>query len=228
MSILRSILSPFIDFKNEPKQSGGEPPVEPPRATAAPVTVPQQTATEPKLNTPSSGPVSSAVSATQYHKHFEELIEQANTTNPIFQGTDFKEFIDSKADVEGIADEPTRYKTAFNVLKRAGLTREKLESTGRAYIKVIEQDLKAFNDVYIQQYKTNVEQKQQLLDLKTRELQALNDKINTLKTEIQQVDKGIAESREQLNNNKNAFVIAGENKKKEIEEELAKINQYFS
>lgn len=223
MSILKSILSPFVDFKED--EAEAKKPVTPTSVEPAPVpSQGAQQATAPLANATTFSPATPG----KYGQHFDELIEQANATNPLFKGTDFKEFIDSKIDVEGIADEASRYKTAFNVLKRTGLTKERLDSTGREYIKIIDQDLKAFDAVYQQQYKVNVEQKQQSLEAKTLELKALTDKIATLNNEIQQADKEIAQSRDQLTNNKNAFMLAGEQKKKEIENELSKINQYFS
>ena len=124
MSFLKNILGAFVEFKEEVK------PLQP-QADKAPKPVTAGSA--------SAGNAADIVTgnSSQYDKHFAELIEEANNKNPFFQGTDFKEFIDSKADVEGIADEPTRYRTAFNVLKRAGLTKDKLVSTGREYVNVI-------------------------------------------------------------------------------------------
>ncbi len=162
-----------------------------------------------------------------YHKYFEDLIEEANAKNALFQGTDFKEFIDSKIDVEAIADEATRYKTAFNVLKRTGLTKERLVSTGHQYMNIIDTDLKGFTDAYAQQYKKEVEQNEMLLQKKAAELQELNERITTLSQEIKKVSQEITHSKDQLNSNKEAFIRAGENKMKEIEAELQKIEQYF-
>ncbi|HEX8675801.1 MAG TPA: hypothetical protein VF700_01205, partial [Segetibacter sp.] len=185
------------------------------------------TATAPSY-TPSQATSSSNSSASNdYQKYFENLIEEANAKSPMFQGTDFKEFIDSKIDVEAIADEDMRYKTAFNVLKRTGLTKEKLVTTGQEYIKLIDQDLKGFTDAYNQQYKADVETQEQLLQRKAEELQALNDKISALNQEMKQMSEQVVQNKEKLSANKNAFISAGEEKKNEIQMELQKINQYF-
>jgi septal ring factor EnvC (AmiA/AmiB activator) len=146
----------------------------------------------------------------------------------MFQGTDFKEFIESKSDVEAIADEATRYRTAFNVLKRTGLTKERLLTTGQEYINIIDRDLTSFENAFNQQYKTDVEHKEQLLKQKAQELQALSEKISLLDTEMKQMSQQIVESKEKLNTNKNLFVVAGETKKQEIKTELQKIDTYFS
>ena len=63
---------------------------------------------------------------------------------------------------------------------------------------------------------------------KAKELQALTGKIEILNNEIKQTSQEILAGKERLNTNKNAFVVAGENIKKEIETELKKIDQYFS
>ncbi len=239
MSLLKNILKPFVDFnqedENEASLKEGKLQQKSVRkekvstADNAEVADTNNTATAAAStykSSPATGKSNSA-SSNDYHQYFENLVEEANAKNPIFQGTDFKEFIDSKIDVEAIADEGTRYKTAFNVLKRTGLTKEKLVTTGQQYIKLIEQDLKGFADAYNQQYKADVEQKEQLLQKKAEELQSLNDKISALNQEMKQLSQQIGQNKEKLDTNKNAFISAGEEKKNEIENELQKIDQYF-
>lgn len=234
MSILKYILSPFVEFKpeeNKNAESGLKaqpaknlqvtPDVDAPPAIST-------TAINDSLPAPVSPVSGTSPITSDYHQHFEDLISEANLKNPNFQGTDFKEFIDSKIDVEAIADEGTRYITAFNVLKRAGLTKERLITTGKDYINIIENDIKGFESAYTQQYKTNVEQKDLLLQNKAGELQELNKRIAVLNQEISQMSQDIVQSKEKLNSNKQSFTLAGEHKKKEIQHELQKIDQYFS
>lgn len=236
MSLLKNILKPFVEFKPEDdnhdpsKESKLQKDERKENINSEDNTASAETniATDaPSPSNESSQPASAPASFAEYNKYFENLIEDANAKNPLFQGTDFKEFIDSKIDVEAIGDEETRYRTAFNVLKRTGLTKEKLVTTGQQYIKLIEQDLKGFENAYIQQYKTDVEQKEQLLQKKTQELQALNDKISALNQEMKQMSQQVVQNKEKLNTNKIAFISAGEEKKKEIESELQKIARYF-
>lgn len=100
----------------------------------------------------------------EHQRYFDKLIDEANATNPIFQGTDFKEFIDSKTDIDNISDEETKYRTAFNVLKRTGLTKEKLISTAHEYHNIIGRDLNAFQGAHAQQYQKDVRQTEQLIE----------------------------------------------------------------
>jgi hypothetical protein len=227
MSFLKNILGAFVEFKGEKRneasaqESNQENDVPVVSKVAAGGSVGQTLSDANARSTTTTPPG-------QYQKYFEDLIEEANNKNPIFQGTDFKEFIESKGDVEGIADEATKYRTAFNVLKRTGLTKEKLVSTGREYVNIIDKDVQAFDSVYNDQYKVQVLQKEQQLQQKAQELQTLNEKIENLNKYMKQLSQDILSSKDRLNNNRSSFVAAAENKKKEIETELKKINTYFS
>ena len=229
MGFLKNILGAFVEFEEDKAQPSEQ------KNGSAKVLKSEVLPDKIKPANSDSEHVSSTMvmanhssSSTEYQKHFEELLDEANKTNALFQGTDFKEFIDSKSDVEGIADEATRYRTAFNVLKRTGLTKDKLINTGREYLNVIEQDVKAFENVYTDQYKTKVERKEQQLQQKAHELQILTEKIEALNKEMKQMSQEILTSKNQLTTNKNAFMLAGEKIKQEIQSELQKINEYFS
>lgn len=224
-------MRPFVEFKEEsgeaPSRGAAESTPNENRKSGtndSPQTGAKVTGNIPGID-PSRDPASS--SSSQYEKHFDDLIEEANAGNSIFQGTDFKEFIDSKIDVDAIADEGTRYRTAFNVLKRTGLTKDRLISTGREYINIIERDLSGFADAFNNQYDAEVKQKEGLLKKKTDELQALTEKITSLNKEIKEMSEDVRQSREHLTANKELFNSAGRNKIKEIQEELKKINEYF-
>ncbi len=241
MSLLKQILSPFVEFEEEKKKApekqnsspvttapapepGYIPPVpenvEHPLINASNVPAPaplQTTAAQPPTGSP----------LPEHQQYFENLIDEANAKNPLFAGTDFKEFIDSKTDIGNISDEETRYRTAFNVLKRTGLTREKLITTAHEYHNIIGRDLNAFQSAHAQQYQKEVKQREQLIQKKAEELQALSDKVNALKKEISQISQEMTETKEKLNRNKNSFLLAGEYKQAEIQHELQKIQQYF-
>jgi hypothetical protein len=103
----------------------------------------------------------------EHEQYFEKLINDANAKNPLFQGTDFKEFVDSKVDIDDITDETIKYKTAYNVLRSTGLTKEKLLSTGQEYMNIIGRDLNAFQGAHAQQYKKEVGQKEALVQKKS-------------------------------------------------------------
>jgi predicted nucleic acid-binding Zn-ribbon protein len=159
--------------------------------------------------------------------YFEKLIDEANRTNPLFKGTDYKEFVDSKIDIDDISDEALKYQTAYNVLKSSGLSREKLLATGQEYINLIGRDLNSFKGAFSIKYRKEVGHEEQQIQKKVEELQALVQQMNALKAEINQLTQGINLTREKLNTNRSSFLLAGENKQHEIETELQKIAQYF-
>jgi septal ring factor EnvC (AmiA/AmiB activator) len=135
--------------------------------------------------------------------------------------------VDSKIDIDDITDETIKYRTAFNVLKSTGLTKEKLMSTGQEYLNLIGRDLNAFQSAHANQYQKEVKQKELLIQKKAEELQQLTQKINVLKSEINSLTQDINLTKEKLNTTKNSFLWAGENKQKEIQTELEKIAQMF-
>lgn len=235
MSLLKQILSPFVEFEEDKKKE----PVKENKPPVAPVyNAPIQEDIEHPLITGTNinaAPKTQAAASRsgisaplpEHKQYFEKLIDEANAKNPLFQGTDYKEFMDSKFDIDNITDEATRYKTAFNILKRTGLTKEKLISTAQEYHSIIGRDLNAFQSAHSQQYQKEVKQREQLIQKKAEELQALSQRINALKKEISQLSQEMAETKDKLDLTKNSFLLAGENKQNEIQTELQKIGQYF-
>lgn len=245
MSLLKQILSPFVEFEDDKKKEPVKEnvPVVPGYRAPMPSVVPdyspliEENAEHPLITsasvkatpqTQTTAPRSVISTPLPEHvEYFEKLIDEANAKNPFFQGTDYKEFIDSKFDIDNITDEATRYKTAFNVLKRTGLTKEKLLSTAQEYHNIVGRDLNAFQSAHSQQYQKEVKQREQLIQKKAEELQALSQKINALKKEISQLSQEMTETKDKLDLTKNSFLLAGENKQNEIQTELQKIQQYF-
>jgi hypothetical protein len=245
MSFLKQLLTPFVEFDEEKKKEAAKKsaPTAAPSAPQPPITPPvppaDENAQHPLItgnssNAPAPAPMphySPSGNITgplpEHVQYFEKLIDEANAKNPLFQGTDYKEFVDSKFDIDDITDEAIKYRTAYNVLKSTGLTREKLLSTGQEYINLIGRDLNAFQSAHAQQYGKEVKQKELLIQKKAEELQALTQKINALKGEINSLTQEINLTKDKLDTTKNSFLLAGENKQNEIQTELQKIAQYF-
>lgn len=241
MSFLKQLLTPFVEFDEDKKKEQAKP-GKPAASPSAPVKQPPgEEETEHPLVTgsgsgantsnqiPTYSPAGTIARPLPEHvQYFENLIDEANIKNPIFHGTDFREFVESKIDIDDIADENIRYRTAFNVLKSTGLTKEKLLSTGQEYLNLIGRDLNAFQSAHAQQYKKEVGQKEQLIEKKAEELQALSQRLNVLKAEINQLTQDINLTKEKLNTTKTSFLLAGEKKQTEIQTELEKITKYFT
>jgi chromosome segregation ATPase len=234
MSFIKQLLSPFVEFEEDKNKEPVK--VTQPVPVQANTSLPEEKAEHPLVTAGNNTPLNADAARQgnsittplpEHRKYFEKLIDDANTNNPLFQGTDYKEFIDSKTDINNITDEETRYKTAFNVLKRTGLTREKLISTAHEYHNMIGRDLNAFQGAHAQKYQQEVRKREQLIQAKAEELQALSAKINALKKEISQASQEMTEIKDKLNLTKNSFLLAGEIKQHEIQTELQKIEKYF-
>jgi hypothetical protein len=252
MSFLKQLLTPFVEFDEDKKKelARQHPPVTGQPAPVNPGPAPSPSITpsfppkdedvrHPLINsTPVADPIPDQVPTysaggiltrplPEHEQYFERLIDEANANNPLFQGTDYKEFVDSKIDIDDIQDEAIKYRTAYNVLKSTGLTKQKLLATGQEYLNLIGRDLNAFQSAHSQQYQKEVRQKEELIQQKAGELQALTQRLNTLKAEINQISQDINLTKDKLNTTKHSFLLAGENKQKEIQTELQKIAQYF-
>jgi hypothetical protein len=252
MSLLKQILSPFVEFEADKKKESApevKTTLTPTYTTPPPVnhtplpevkaehplitginagSFNQQSAPTPATNAvPANKPAAGSTVLPEHELYFQKLIDDANATNPLFQGTDYKEFVDSKSDIDNITDEETRYKTAFNLLKRTGLSKEKLVSTAHEYHNIIGRDLNAFQGAHMQQYQKEVKQREQIIQKKAEELQALSVKINALKKEISQISQEMVDTKDRLNLTKNSFLLAGEKMQNDIQAELEKIGKYF-
>jgi hypothetical protein len=254
MSFLKQLLKPFVEFDADSPQGQPRGPVAPGQGTptrqqpaqATPQKPPQAPtpapappvpdhhplidapAVDPADQVPTYSPSGTLIEPLPEHvQYFEKLIDEANRTNPFFQGTDYKEFVDSKIDIDDIQDEALKYRTAYNVLKSTGLTKEKLLSTGQEYLSLIGRDMNAFQGAHAMKYRKEVGQKEALVQKKAEELQALAQRMATLKAEINGLTQEINLTKDGLQTTKASFLLAGENKQKEIESELQKIVQYF-
>jgi hypothetical protein len=244
MSFLKQILKPFVvfdeDVKTPPAKESQLAPILPKAVPVAPAMPMAEANAQHPLITgskpiapaanqtpthPSGGPIVRALP--EHVQYFERLIEDANARNPLFQGADYKEFVDSKVDIDDITDEAIKYKTAFNILKGTGLTKEKILSTGQEYLNLIGRDLNAFQSAHAQQYQKELGSKEAEIQKKAEQLLALTQQVNALKKDINDLTQDISLTKDQLNKTKNSFLLAGENKQNEIVTELQKINQYF-
>jgi hypothetical protein len=245
MSFLKQILSPFIEFDDQ-KKAAEEEDQQPAPATRANVrapkvatTSPDENATHPLINSP--GVIKERVDQTpgfspggvlekplpEHVAYFEKLIDEANASNPLFKGVDYKEYVDSKGDIDDIQDEALKYQTAFNILKGSGLNKAKLLETGQEYLNVIGRDLNNFQHAHSVQYRKEVEPKEKEIRKKAEELQNLQQRVNELKSNINTLTQEINITKDKLNTVKNSFLLAGEQKQNEIESELKRIDKYF-
>ncbi|HEY0054932.1 MAG TPA: hypothetical protein VGB63_06210 [Pedobacter sp.] len=235
MSFLKQILTPFVEFeedKNPAPLKKQEPQV--PAPADKDITHPlindaSQIAPVPPIAAPSTtpNPVSDTIPFPEHEVYFDNLIEKANRENPVFAGPDFKEFADTIADIDDITDETLKYTTAFNMLKAAGLKKDRLMQAAHEYMNLIGRDLNAYQTAHARKYKVELQQKELALQKKAEELQALTMRLNVLKAEVNSMSTEITSKRDELNKVRQSFLLAGENKQKEIQNEVEKISRYF-
>ena len=239
MSFLKQLLSPFIEFEDGTKKEAGKKPPAPPTPPNPPAVHNPGNAVRHPMITENTEAITATATPTytptgaiaeplpEHEQYFERLIEDANTKNPMFQGIDFKEFVDSKLDIDGITDEVLRYQTAFNIFKSSGLTKAKLLSTGQEYLNIIGKDLNDFQGAHAQLYRKELGQNEILIQAKVQELQQLTQKANALKMEINSLATDINLAKDKLDIVRNSFLLAGERKQAEIQKELTNIQRYF-
>src|SRR5438309_839478 len=100
MSLFKNILKPFIQFSDQDETEDGLKESETQQKTApgekaqrlqnSEYTEAVRSTPAPTYKSVESGP-QKQTALNDYHTYFENLIEEANEKNPLFQGTDFKE-----------------------------------------------------------------------------------------------------------------------------------------
>ena len=235
MSFLKQILTPFVEFEEDKipapvNKQDPQVPAPEDKDITHPLISDAGQINPAATNTPASrtlNPVSDSIPFPEHEVYFENLIEKANRENPIFAGPDFKEFADTIADIDDITDETLKYTTAFNMLKAAGLDKDRLVQAAHEYMNLIGRDLNAYQTAHARKYKDELQQKELALQKKAEELQALTMRLNVLKAEVNSMSNEITSKRDELNKVRQSFLLAGENKQKEIQKEVEKITRLF-
>lgn len=231
MSFLKQILKPFVEFdedvqkKEEGKGNASPSPAQKPVERVQEIPLPYDESTHPLIDQERKEPLKTDTSSSapsgildrplpEHVEYFEKLIEEANAKNPAFAGADYKEFMDNKLDIDDIADEPLKYRTAYSILKGSGLTKAKLIQTGHHYLDLIGRDLNNFQGAQGMKYRKEMGPKESEIEKKAKELQALQQKINQLKGEINSLTLEVNATRQQMNTIRSSFLLAGEMKQK--------------
>lgn len=126
-----------------------------------------------------------------------------------------------------IPDESQRYNIAFTGLAHAGLTKEKLLSTAKHYLSVIEGEIKEFDESYNQTYEQLVGKVERDIQIKQQQAEEMMRKATNMMSEIEGMKHGVSKNITDLSDKKNKFMQAGNAQKQEIEEEIGKITQYI-
>jgi hypothetical protein len=160
----------------------------------------------------------------EFVDHFRNILREENEKN--FPGNDFYEFFVMKNNMSSLPEQQA-YTVAFSGLSAAGLTKEKLTSTAQKYLSLVQNEIDEFTASYDSLYAQNVTKLEETVKAKTQEMNDLALKINQLNAEIAEYKEDIMHNTQKLVDKKNSFLMAGNNQKAEIEQEITKINQYI-
>jgi septation ring formation regulator EzrA len=161
---------------------------------------------------PASGGQSSAPQGGTPDPKFTELLLKAIETNNT-DGFDYLEYMNSIRSLENvIPDEIMRYKSAFEMAKTMGVTKEKLAQSGEHYLKVLANEEKKFRDAMENQKARQIQaradqmasmekaiaDKQAQIEKLTREIEEAKTLLGTTKSEIEQAMAKIESTNQQF------------------------------
>ena len=123
----------------------------------------------------------------KFGKHFDDLLSASNLPGP-----DYYEFCKMSETLEAaVPDEKTRFSAVFASLSIQGLTKDKLISSAKTYVSVVEQDKAKFEQAVNE--KTKVE-----IDGKKSEAQELAKKIAQNSEAIKKLTQEIADAQSRI------------------------------
>lgn len=129
---------------------------------------------------------------------FTDLLLRAIESNNM-DGFDYLEYKNSLKSIESvIPDEPMRYKSAFEMAKTMGLSKEKLVQSANHYLTVLTSEDKKFKDALENQKAKQIQgrtdqlatiekaivDKQKMIDNLTKEIEASKDQLKSVRNEI--------------------------------------------
>jgi len=140
----------------------------------------------------------SNVEGGQPEQKFIDLLLKAIETNNM-EGFDYLEYKNSLRSIEQvIPDEGMRYKSAFEMAKTMGLTKEKLIQSATHYQNILASEDKKFKDAVenqkakqiqgrtdqIQSFEKSIAEKQQMIEKLTKEIDSSRAQLDTFRKEI--------------------------------------------
>ena len=151
------------------------------------------------------------------------------------QGFDYFEFKQSLNSLQKmVADEATRYKSAFATASTMGLTLDKLLDTAKHYSGILDRERSKFNNAAKNQRNQMVEQRKEefallkktILDKKAR-IKEMNDEITTHEKRLSELEGSIDNAANKIENTQRNFERSFEKLKGQIEDDIAKMTKYL-
>jgi hypothetical protein len=163
---------------------------------------------------------------------FTDLLLKAIESNNM-EGFDYLEFKNSLKSIEAvIPDESMRYKSAFEMAKTMGLTKEKLIQSAQHYVNILASEDKKFKDALSNQKAKQIQSRaDQLASIeksiidKQKMIENLSKEIETSKSQLEAVRTEINEAVVKIDTTNQQFVASYNLVFGQIDEDIQKINK---
>ena len=160
----------------------------------------------------------------KYKEHFLQLLKDTN-----LPGNDYYELnMSLDALVAAIPDERTRFIAAYTPLAIQGLTKDKVNSTAKAYLSALDQDAANFNNSLEQKRNQDVDGQKQQVNTNNQKIQDLTSQIQKLNSDNNSITQKISESEGKISASKTGYDVELNNIKNKINNDLMKINTYIN
>lgn len=216
MSVFKKIASAFVEIEEKDK-----------KIDTAPKTVPSPIYIAPTEVVKSMTSLSFSPEYESFRKKFSDILSEENKRN--YPGNDYFEFKVMKDAMASIPQEDLRYKAAFAGWSTGGnQSKESLLSTAGIYLRLVENEINAFEEAYKIEYEQQIVGNQKLIDSKTKEIQEMVERINLLNSEVSKLKEENLHNTSHLQSKHDTFMAAGNAQKEEILTEIDKIKQYIN
>jgi chromosome segregation ATPase len=149
------------------------------------------------------------------------------------EGFDYLEFKNSLRSIEGvIPDEGMRYKSAYEMAKTMGLTKEKLIQSATHYVNVLATEDKKFKDALANQKSKQIQSRadqlgsiEKSIQDKQKTIEQLTKEIETSKSQLEAIRNEINEAVVKIDTTNQQFVASYNLVYGQIQEDIQKIKQ---
>lgn len=154
-----------------------------------------------------------------------EIIKQLK--NELKTNNKYSIFVATKNAMAALPSDELKYTSAFAALSIGGLTKDELISSAKdCQTKVIKEG-RDFETGYQAAYNEQVENLKKTMEAKSTELATLEQKIQTAKSQFDELERNSNQAAQRLNSKREAFQKAVTAVGTEVELEISNINQYI-
>ncbi len=226
MSVLKNIKSLFI--VDETQAAENQPNQPQPKQTTPTSQIPP-----PLPATSSTMPMAMPGAAVLDQRIFDSLLKAMEEGNqPGFDFLEFKNSLQTLATI--IADEATRYKSAYATAATMGLTVDKLLDSAKFYQGILSREKENFDKAVLQQVDLNVTAKQKeaerlqaLIQQKAEQIKKLTEEITAHQEEMNKAQGVITEAANKIETTKSNFYFTLDTVMSQIQNDIANIERHL-